>query len=258
MPSLPNAAAIVKAATILSERRRSGMQGNRLPESCRPVSTEVALAIQALVTTQLGESVNAWKCGTPSDSKLVIAPIYTSTIFYRSPCAVWGRAQQVRIEPELAFVLAHDLPLRNEPYMAAELDAAIGSVHLALELIDSRYSDPAKASFAENLADGLLNQGLYIGPEVDPVLACAANQMHIDIHSDGQLIHQFDGQHPNLNPRAPLHWLAEFLRGKGQALRAGQVIITGSYVASFEVPLDTDIHIRFGELGALQAHFTAR
>jgi hypothetical protein len=47
---------------------------------------------------------------------------------------------------------------------------------LALELIGTRYSDP-DATFAEHLADGLFNQGLYLGPVIH-------TNIHTDIHTD--------------------------------------------------------------------------
>ncbi|MFD2272062.1 hypothetical protein ACFS07_15080 [Undibacterium arcticum] len=137
------------AATILVVRRRSGEQGPRLPESCRPSNLDAALAIQAAVSEQLGDGIAAWKCGLPAAGRLVLAPIYASTVHTSAPCAVWVRAGQARVEPELAFILGRDLPVRDLPYTPAEVDAAIARTHLALELIDSRYSDAADASFAE-------------------------------------------------------------------------------------------------------------
>lgn len=249
---------ITTAATILTTRRRVGEQGPRLPEWCRPFDIDTALSIQAAVTAQLGDRIGAWKCGVPSEDRVVTAPIYSGTVHTASPCAAWAHAGQVRVEPELAFILGHDLPARDAPYTPAEVDAAIAHTHLALELIDSRYSDPSEAGFAENLADGLLNQGLFIGPRVDEQAARTTCDMAICVTLEtGQESH-LDGRHPNTDPRAPLYWLAEFLRSKGQGLQAGQAVITGSYAASFEVPVDQDIAIRYGTLGELTVRFARR
>ncbi len=252
------ASSITSAATILTARRRSGEQGPRLPQWCRPTSIDTALAIQAAVTEQLGERIGAWKCGMPSDDRVVLASIYAGTIHAASPCAAWAHAGQVRIEPELAFILGHDLPARDAPYNPAEVDAAIAHTHLALELIDSRYSAPAEVDFAENLADGLLNQGLFIGPRVDGNAARAAADMAIRVTLEtGEETH-LDGRHPSADPRAPLYWLAEFLRGKGQGLQAGQAVITGSYAGSFAVSVGQQIAIRYGGLGELTVRFAQR
>jgi 2-keto-4-pentenoate hydratase len=249
---------VTGAATILAARRKSGEQGARLPEWCRPLDVDTALAIQAAVTGQLGDRIGAWKCGMPAENRVVLAPIYAGTIPAASPCAAWAHAGQVRVEPELAFILGHELPARDTPYTPAEVDAAIVRTHLALELIDSRYSDPADAAFAENLADGLLNQGLFIGPQVDSEKARTTDAMTIRVtHENGQQT-QLDGRHPNADPRAPLYWLAEFLRSKGQGLQAGQAVITGSYAGSFDVPAAQAITIRYGSLGDLTLRFAQR
>ncbi len=246
------------AAAILVARRRSGEQGPRLPMACRSYGIDSALAIQAAVGAQLGARVAGWKCGLPAAGNWVLAPIYAGTVHSidtSEHCLVQARSGQARVEPELAFILGRDLPVRAKPYSPAEVDAAIARTHLALELIGSRYSDPQEASFAENLADGLLNSGLFIGPEVDAVQARAGSAMAITITvaSGGQT--RLDGRHPSGDPRAPLYWLAEFLRGKGLGLQAGQAVITGSYAGSFDLPTGEDIAIQYGELGTLTVHF---
>ena len=243
------------AATILAARRRSGEQGARLPESCRPLDLDSALAIQAAVTEQLGERIGGWKCGTPSEGRVVVAPIHSGAIHAASPCAARVRAGQVRVEPELAFILGHDLPARDKPYTHGEVDAAIARTHLALELIDSRYSDPASVPFIENLADCLLNHGLLIGPQVDADAARACGAMPIDVISETGKEISLEGRHPNAEPRVPLYWLAEFLRSRGLGLQAGQAVITGSYAGSFDVPAGQNIAIRYGTLGELTVRF---
>lgn len=250
------------AATILADRRRRGQPGERLPPHLRPQDADTALAIQALVTQQLGDRVAAWKCGLPVEGRPVLAPIYAASVQRGSPCLAWAHGGQLRVEPELAFVLGRDLPPRAAPYGAAEIDAAIASTHLALELIDSRYSDPGQADFFENLADGLLNQGLYLGPQVDMEQSRHASELAISIGTNNdagtQETRLLDGRHPAVDPRAPLYWLAEFLRSRGQGLLAGQTVITGSYAGSFDLPVAQEITLQYGELGRLQLSFAAR
>jgi 2-keto-4-pentenoate hydratase len=246
------------AAIILAERRRNGQPGDRLPLHLRPQDVDAALTLQALVTEQLDDTIAAWKCGLPVDGQPVVAPIYAATVHDSSPCAAWARGGLVRVEPELAFILGRDLPARAAPYSVAEIDAAIAGTHLALELIDSRYSDPGQAGFIENLADGLLNQGLYLGPAVDMVQARIAGELAISVDVGTQETIQLQGRHPAVHPRAPLYWLAEFLRSSGQGMRAGQAVITGSYAGSFDLPVAQEIAIRYGELGQLRLSFSAR
>lgn len=192
----------------------------------------------------------------------MVGPIYTRTIDSVAPVSLWAKAtaegDRARIEPELAFFFGQDLPARAEPYTPAEVDAAIARTHMALELINSRYADPASCDFPEMLADGLVNQGLFIGPQVDSDSARGASSFTIRLTcANGEVIER-QGQHPNAHPRAPLYWLAEFLRSRGQGIVAGQAVITGSYAGVIEVPIKTDIQIDYAGLGSMQVSFNAK
>ncbi len=254
------------AAVILVERRINGSQSDRLPEYCRPQNLEQALLIQAAVTEhwceQMDDSIGGWKCLLPPEGKLVVGPIYTRTIDSIPPISLWAKATaegaRARIEPELAFFFGQDLPPRAEPYTPADVDAAIARTHMALELINSRYADPASCEFPEMLADGLVNQGLFIGPQVDSDSARGASSFTVTMTcANGEVIER-QGQHPNTHPRAPLYWLAEFLRSRGEGIVAGQAVITGSYAGVIEAPLNTDIEIVYAGLGSMQVSFTAK
>lgn len=254
------------AAAVLVDRRINGIVGERLPVACRPQNVAQALAIQTAVTeqwcVQMDDSIGGWKCLLPPEDKLVVGPIYTRTIDSVPPVSLWTKitpeGERARIEPELAFFFGKDLPPRAEAYTSEEVDAAIARTHMALELISSRYTDPASCEFPEMLADGLVNQGLFIGPEVDSRNARSANSFTITMTcANGEIIER-QGQHPNAHPRAPLYWLAEFLRSHGQGIVAGQAVITGSYAGVIEVPINTDIQIDYAGLGTMSVSFTAK
>jgi 2-keto-4-pentenoate hydratase len=66
------------------------------------------------------------------------------------------------------------------------------------------------------------------------------------------------GQHPDIHPRAPLYWLVEFLRSRGEGIVAGQAVITGSFAGVIEVPLNTNIRIDYAGLGSMEVSFNAR
>jgi 2-keto-4-pentenoate hydratase len=162
----------------------------------------------------------------------------------------------------VAFVIGHALPARAQPWRAEDIDAAIVRTHAALELIDSRYDASAEPGFADKLADGLVNQGLYIGPEVDGEAARLTHEISIGVRTSGPEGGQPDevkaGRHPDPLPRMPLYWLAEFLRQQGLGLRAGQVVITGSYAGTFPLPVGIDVAVRLGQLGQFSVCFAAR
>jgi 2-keto-4-pentenoate hydratase len=249
------------AASILAERRINGSQGNRLPEEARPKNLDDALKIQAAVTDlwceKIDDSIGGWKCLQPPQDRIVVAPIYTTTINSVSPVSLWPKGSLARIEPEIGFIFGKDLPARAESYTSAEVDAAIARTHMALELMNCRYADPSDCKFPEMLADCLVNQGMFVGPQIDSELAQSTGEMLIKVTVNGET-NEYQGKHPNLAPRAGLYWLAEFLRQQGQGIVAGQVVITGSFAGIIEVPLNQDVKIEYENLGEMTVRFLTK
>jgi 2-keto-4-pentenoate hydratase len=162
-----------------------------------------------------------------------------------------------RIEPEIAFVMRRDLPPRASAYSDAEVRAAIRAPHLVLELIGPRYANPATVTFPEQLADAIANHGLFVGPAVPNALDHALDAIPIGIDAAGKSLHAVQGKHPDGHPLEPLVWLANYLAQRGGGLTAGQIVTTGSYCGVVDVPLETPLRVRFGDLGALAVRFSA-
>lgn len=247
---------ITQAATELTARRNSGQPGQRLPESCRPLDLEDAWQVQQAVTLGLDQAVGGWKASPPSPGKLVMAPIYRPAISRPAICTVAFPVDRdldsVKVEPELAFVLAKDLPPREQPYTEAEIDAAVGAVHAALEICASRYEDHSGLPFPEMLADGLVNNGLWLGPEL---AAPEAASFELSWQAGDQPAKKAQAKHPNGHPRAPLYWLANFLSERGLGLKAGQAVITGSYAGVLTVPAGQTVTFDYAGLARFEVEF---
>ena len=250
-----------EAARHLLAARRARQPGARLPDACRPSDLEDALAIQHLVQERLGVATGGWKCSLPAAERAIsCATIFAPTIARASPCSALARDGIVRIEPEVAFVLGRDLPPREAPYSEAEVRSAIAETRLVLELLDSRYADPAAATFPELLADQVSNQGLFVGPILRDALARPLEHFPIAIDSPAGALHRREGRHPDGHPLRPLVWLAGFLgsRAGSGGLKAGEIVTTGSYAGALEVPVATALLIQFGELGQISVELVAR
>lgn len=251
------------AAAILARRRLQGEVAELLPAVLRPQSFTAAFDVQQQVAAVMPSAIAGWKCGLPTDGKQVVAPIYADD-FYPAPaavCPIWpsvlcASRGLARVEPELAFVLKTDLPARpvTEPYTATEINAAIGQVHLALELIQSRFLPDSGAGYFDQLADGLFNQGLFLGPQLAAEVADLSGFV-LNIRVDDHTVFDQQVQHPNGDAKAALYWLVNFLSGQGIGLTAGQAVITGSYAGVLELPLERPVHFEFGDWGSFVLQF---
>jgi 2-keto-4-pentenoate hydratase len=245
------------AARELADRRRSGRLGPGLAADGRPADIADALTMQRRVAVLLGDAVAGWKCAMPAAGRTIVAPLFAPTIRRSSPTPLRVRGAVASIEPEIAFVLARDLPPRDRPYAQSEVRAAIGATHMVLELLGNRYADPSTVTFPEMLADFANNQGLYVGAEVSGGASRALDRIPIIIDTpSGRLMTQ-DGRHPDGDPLMPLTWLANFLPTQGDHLRAHQIVTTGSYAGALDVPLRVPLKIVFGDLGTLDVELIA-
>lgn len=225
-----------------------------MPGSSRPVDLEDGWLIQQEVTRRLGQPVAGWKASPPSPGKLVAAPIYQPALCRAAICSVpfpLG-ATAVVVEPELAFVMAKDLPSRGQAYTETEVDAAIGSVHAALEICASRYTDHSSLPFPELLADGVVNNGLWLGPELGGPDVSA---FELTWQVAGEPAQTAEATHPNGDPRTPLYWLANFLSERGIGLLAGQAVITGSYAGVLTLPLGKRTQFDYAGLARFEVEF---
>jgi 2-keto-4-pentenoate hydratase len=246
------------AAQELLSRRVAGTKAPRLEASIRPESLDDALAIQSAMVDIHPSTVAGWKCLQPlAENKFVVAPIFAADVQSGDTCELFADNGVVRIEPEIAFVLAKDLPAKEGGYTDSEIDAAIGSCHMALELIQSRFADDSDAEFFERLADGLVNQGLFIGPEIDREAAFNASNIAITA-THGDKVQTFDGTHPNTMPLRPIYWLINEMTQRGVTFKEGEAMITGSYCGIVEFEFDQPTTVNYQGIGEYTVTFSAK
>lgn len=243
--------AIDTAARRLVAARLENRKIDRLPESCRPATHDDALLVQRRIIELLEDKVGGWKCSLPHGDDPFIAPLPASTIRNASPCPIHPQDGKARMEPEIAFVMGRDMEPRKTAYSESEVRHAIGETRLVLELIGSRHANPKAIPFPEHLADSINNQGLFIGPVLGNAFEQQLDTLKITVTDPNSTLITHDGRHPNGQPLLPLVWLVNFLSSRGETLKAGLIVTTGSYAGVLEVPLQTPLTVSYGNLGQL-------
>ena len=253
-----------QTAKELFSRRTAGTKAPRLIEQYRPTSLDDALAIQESMIEISADRVGGWKCLLPlAENKFIVAPIFADNVQQGEVCELFADTGSVpgkkvaRVEPEIAFVLTKSLPANSNGYSEAQINDAIGSCHMALELIQSRFADDSGAEFYEVLADCLANQGLLLGPEVDRKKAFAAANVEVSF-TQGEKVQAFSGKHPNSLPQTPIYWLINTMTKRGVSFEAGEAIITGSYCGVVELDFNELTSIAYDDIGEYQVTFTQK
>lgn len=250
------------ARVALVEARRAARSIGPVPPAWVPADLQEACRLQSAVAAELG-AIRGWKISglTPDQQRAmgVACPL-------AAPLLVpWVRASgaafplqgfvRPRLECEFAFELATDLPSRATAYARAEVEAAIGSVHIVVEVVDSRL--PAGSGVLMELADDLNNGAFIVGPASDGWRDLRYAELAIVLrwhsrgatteltHGDGRAI--LDG-----DPVAGVVLLANLAAMSPRGLRAGDIVTTGSCTGAVAVPGPGEFEADFGALGSVR------
>src|SRR5262249_11069754 len=162
-----DAEAVARAALALVDARRRRRPIADLPDDARPEDDADAYAIQDAVAGKLGYRYGGWKVGAAGPTAPPNAAPLPWPLISPSPAKLDAAAVPLLgIEAEIAFRFAKDLPPRAIPYSRDEVAAAIGGLHPAIEVVDSRFLDRNAVTAAARLADFQSNGHFVVGPEV--------------------------------------------------------------------------------------------
>jgi 2-oxopent-4-enoate hydratase len=137
-----------------------------------------------------------------------------------------------RIEAEVGFVL--DRSLQGPGVTSGDVLAATRHVLPVFELCDSRIRD-WKITLADTVADNASALGAVLGAPVDPASVGALGDLELGFGRDGEVMQRGQGTAVMGNPAEAVAWLANQLGELGDALPAGEPILSGSFTPMLDV-----------------------
>ena len=242
------------AASLLIEARSASRQVR--PFSPGPATPDDAYAVQDAVASRIG-SVGGWKVGAkaPGDTPNA-APLFTSLI--RPSRAEWPASSlhMIGIEAELAFRLGRDIAARSASVSREEIWASIGSVHAAIEVVDTRLADWKNADRLWVLADNQSNGGFVFDPQGAPLCDASFADAAARLIVDGRTFADRRGGNPAGDPRWLVEWLINHCALCRGGLRAGMLVTTGSYTGTVFVEPGASVQAVFDGIGTAEVRFT--
>ena len=253
------------AARLLWACRQAGSVLDALPDGLRPAGTASAHAIQAALPIVAGQPVVGWKIAATSAAGQahiqVDGPLpgrildgFVETM--GATLSLAGNRMRV-VEPEFAFRMATALPPRAAPYGVDEVLDAVGSLHPAFELPDSRYADFARAGKAQLIADDACCGRFAFGqaaPTAWRTLDLASHRVQARVcGADGAVRYTRDGEGRALlgDPRLALTWLANELSALGIGLQAGDWASCGTCMVPLEIGPGDRVTADYGAFGRI-------
>ena len=215
-----------------------------------PTDADTAYAIAAANTqywVQQGRQVSGFKVGLTAAAVQqqlgVDQPDFG--VLFQDMCIADGGTLDMRnlvaprAEAEIALILKHDIISDN--VTAEDVVAATGAVAPAIEIVDSRIAD-WRITFADTVADNGSSSHYVLGKPVSDISGLDLYSCGMVLEADGAVVSLGAGAACLGHPMNAAAWLAQCLIGRGQPLRAGQVILTGALGPMFD--LKPGVHMR--------------
>jgi 2-oxopent-4-enoate hydratase len=158
-----------------------------------------------------------------------------------------------KVEAEVAFVLKEDLP--GPGVTVGRVLQATAGVMPALEIIDTRIKD-WKIKIQDTIADGASIGKIIVSGRLVPVDEFDMRLMGLVLEKNGEVIATAAGAAVLGHPANAVAWLANKLSGYGIALKAGDIVMSGSLTAACPVTAGDSVRATFDRLGAVGAKFS--
>lgn len=250
------------AARLLLDNWRATTRVAELPGAIRPKNRAEGYGIAAAIATLCGQAVSGWKIAATSTAGQrhinVDGPL-AGRIFADRLCDAGARVPLgdniMRVaEAEFAFRFGKPLSPRDTPYDGAETMAAVTSLHLSIEVPDSRFTDFTKVGAAQLIADTACASWLVLGPAV------TADWRAVDLAKqpvtgmlNGKAVVRGTGEAVLGDPRFALTWLVNEVATHCGGISAGQLVTTGTCIVPIAIATGDRLLMDFGALGTIEA-----
>jgi len=257
------------AADLIWRAWNDGLVMSALPADCRPIDRSAGYAIQAALADNSTDPPVGWKIAAtnPAGQRHInvegpIAGRLLAEKMHAVGQVLPFGANRMRVaEPEFAFRFAAALPPRENgaAYDVETVMAAVGSLHPAIEVPDSRFTDFTAVGAAQLIADNACARDFVLGPAAPDGwqdLNLAAHPV-VAVRRRGEELLERAGSGANVlgDPRAALCWLVNEVTALGYVLEAGEVVTTGTCLDPIPIQPGDAVSADFGAIGRIEVSF---
>ena len=261
--------AIEAAALALDVAERSRKQIGLLSLLHPSITMDDAYAIQAAWVRRKignGRTVKGWKIGLTSKAMqyalnidIPDSGVLLDDMFFEDGDEIpKDHFIQPRIEAEIAFVMKSDLS--GPDCTVEQVLAATEHVVPSLEILDTRVLrvDPetkkARTIF-DTISDNAANAGIVLGHQKHDPRKMDLRWVGAIVSRNGEVEETGLGAGVLNDPAMGIAWLANRLAIYGGGIKAGDVVLSGSFIRPVEAPSGSLIEADFGPFGSVSCLF---
>jgi 2-oxo-hept-3-ene-1,7-dioate hydratase/2-keto-4-pentenoate hydratase len=159
------------------------------------------------------------------------------------------RFNRALVEVEIAFVLKRDLT--GPGVNAADVISATDYVLPAIEIVDSRYSEPQGSGIVDSIADAASCGLVVLGGNPVQLAKIDIRQIGASLFINGEV--EVSGMASAVmgNPVNSVAWLANKLAEFDIAMRSGHCILSGSFTKAVPFSPGDTLSAQFNKLGSV-------
>ena len=209
---------------------------------------------------EAGERVVGKKIGVTSRAVMNMLGVYqpdfgllTDGMLYNEGEAIPANTLiQPKAEGEIAFVLKKDL--KGPGVTAADVLAATEGVMTCFEIVDSRIRD-WKIRIQDTVADNASCGVFVLGDSLVDPRRVDLNTCGMILEKNGEIVATGSGAAALGAPANAVAWLANMLGSLDMALKAGEVILSGSLAIMVPVQAGDNLRVTIGGIGGCSVRF---
>jgi 2-keto-4-pentenoate hydratase len=247
-------AAIDEVARTLLRARQTGERLDPLPAHLKPRNFDESRAVMEALDRLVGDRIIGTKIAAKPNTEVVYTTLHAGRTF-NSPARIpLALVPSKYLECEISFRLTRDLPPRDTAYSEQEVFDALEACP-AFEAVDSRFKDLA-ATMAKSpydfYADHIAAGAMVFGPFRKDWQSFDFTKVRISMKQGVRTIIEKIGGHPTGNPAIPVVVLAN-MRRTTTGLKAGWMVVTGSFTGFHPVDLNEPVTGEFEGFGTMEA-----
>jgi 2-keto-4-pentenoate hydratase len=231
-----------------------------LPDELRPRDRAEAYGVGQVLVELSGDEAIGWKIAATSKTGQehinVDGPpggrLLKGRLITPSGRVVLGNNVMRVAEAEFAFGFDRPLGLRARPYEQAEVMAAVSTLHLSIEIPDSRFSDFTSVGALQLIADMACASWLMLSPAVEVSWRSIDLVKHqVTAYLNGRQVASGSGKAVLGDPRAALTWLVNEVVQFGGGIKVGDRVTTGTCLTPVPISRGDVVTMDYGELGSM-------
>lgn len=225
-------------------------------------TVEQAYQLQQLASQHYPSPRIGYKIGATSEAAQKIIGCdgpFTGPMFerdcYRSGCQLELIPAFVGGEAEFAFEIGNDFPAQAE-ISAEQLIPLIANCHIAVEIVGRRTDAAGLPGLLMAISDFGANAAFIAGPTIPHWSSMDLTAIAVSARIDGEVTNTGTAADVLGSPLNALIWLHCALFQRGERLRAGDIVSTGTCLGVIEARAGSTVEVEFSGCGSIEYRLT--